>query len=457
MIGLKFGGATLGNAEMMGKSADIVAASYRNDEKPIVVVSAMKGDIAVTQYLRDAVRRAVRGEDICNIISPLEAFHYKTAEALGVDAKLEDDFSNLEKTLAATRLYNKEEEDKNIIYGERLSSKIFSALLRKKGIPSNAYNAADVGMLTDSEFGNANPLPEAYPLLGNNLAWNNDEVKVVTGFEGITRDKRYTTLGSNSSDLTIAVICAGIDEYSNKHTVGKINIYKDTIMMTADPKIVPKALPVREISYNEMAEGGYYASRVIHPHAIDSAKKRGVPIRIMDFSNPEDEGTLITNSSYLAPHVVKFISYNPAEYLFTVEFFEERDKPGVLSRMFDVFGQEEIKTSINIIAGSATRVTLTTSENRQDGNIEKITNALCGMYGEKRVIFKELSYIAVVGEGMQQIPGVARRIAGALADDNINIEVITQPMGELTGVYFVAPEDNQNALRAVHREFFEKS
>ena len=453
MIGLKFGGATLGTAELIEKSSQIVVDSYANNERPIVVVSALKGAIPVTKYLRESVQRRLKGEKIPELLRPLKDFHHGIASELGINADFDSDFSSLEDTLAGTGQYSQEAEDSAIIYGERISSKVFSALLRKKGISSLAYNAADVGMLTDANFGNANPLPEAYPLLGKNLAWDdNIGVRVVTGFEGITKDGRYTTLGPNSSDFSIAVICAGIDEYSPEN-VGEVVIFKDTVMMTADPNIVgkDKAKPISRISYNEVAEAGAYASRVIHPQAIDPTRRRGIAIRVRDFEKPYEDGTLITNESIVSPYVVKLISNQEREHLFTITVFEGRDSPGVLIDMIDIFGAE--KTSINMIASSRTLVTVTTNDEQQNGNLEKIAERLSRGY--ERVQHEVSSYIAVIGDGMQDTPGVAYRINEALARAGINVTVRTQPRGQLTSVYFLAPKDNHTAVKAVHREFFE--
>ncbi len=459
MIGLKFGGATLANPELIERSADIVAECYTNNQRPIVVVSAIKGDISVTKYLRGIVEdRLYHGKydtDVYGLVSTfvsrLREPHNDIASKLGIKVDLEDDFMGLESALRKVREYSLEAEDSVIVYGERFSSKIFSELLRRKGIPSGQYNASDVGMLTDDDFGNANPLPEAYPLLGKNLAWDG-EVKVVTGFEGITKDGRYTTLGPNSSDFSISIISAGIDEYSPER-VDEIIIFKNTIMMTADPKIVgeEKVKPIHQISYREVAEAGDYASRVIHPQAIDPARRRRIPIRVKDFNKAQEDGTLIREESVTSPYVVKIISNQEREHMFTIEIFEGRDRYGVLRDLCDVFAEHQ--TSVNMIASSKIRVTATTNDEQQNNNLEGIAKALARKYGD--VKSERSSYVTVIGEGMQDVPGIAHRVTEALAKEGINIEMITQPKGELTTVYFVAPEDNHTAVKAIHREFFE--
>lgn len=178
--------------------------------------------------------------------------------------------------------------DQLVSYGERCSVRIMAQRLNQLGVPAQAFDAWDVGIYTDSQFGDAKLLPEheksirkAFGRIDTNV------VAIVTGFIGHDPNGKITTLGRGGSDLTATALGAalGIDE---------IQVWKDVDgILSTDPRIVPHAVPLDQVSFEEAAELAYFGAQVLHPIAMQPAMKYNVPVRVKNSYNPSAVGTII--------------------------------------------------------------------------------------------------------------------------------------------------------------------
>jgi aspartate kinase len=190
--------------------------------------------------------------------------------------------------------------DQLVSYGERCSVRIMAARLNQLGVPAQAYDAWDVGVLTDSNFGDAKLLPShesavqrAFERIDPNV------VAVVTGFIGKDPNGKITTLGRGGSDLTATALGAslGLDE---------IQVWKDVDgILSTDPRVVSHAVPLDQVSFEEASELAYFGAQVLHPIAMQPAMKYNVPVRVKNSYNPSAVGTFIRREKSASDRLVR--------------------------------------------------------------------------------------------------------------------------------------------------------
>ena len=192
--------------------------------------------------------------------------------------------------------------DQLVSYGERCSVRIVAARLNQIGVPAQAYDAWDVGVLTDSQFGDAKLLPEHEGAIQKAFERIDKEVvAVVTGFIGHDPNGKITTLGRGGSDLTATALGAslGLDE---------IQVWKDVDgILSTDPRLVPHAVALDQVSFEEAAELAYFGAQVLHPIAMQPAMKYNVPVRVKNSYNPSAIGTFIKQEKSDSDRLVSFV------------------------------------------------------------------------------------------------------------------------------------------------------
>ena len=165
-----------------------------------------------------------------------------------------------------------------------------AARLNQIGVPAQAFDAWEVGIKTDSNFGDAKLSPECDGLVRRAFATlDPNVVAVVTGFIGHNADGKITTLGRGGSDLTATQLGAALD-------VDEIQCWKDVDgILSTDPRLVEAAIPVNHVTYEEASELSYFGASVLHPIAMQPALQKNVPVRVKNSYNPTAEGSIISN------------------------------------------------------------------------------------------------------------------------------------------------------------------
>ena len=194
--------------------------------------------------------------------------------------------------------------DKAVIssFGERLSARIASSFLQK-GYSSKALVASEIGLITTSDFDAAEPLPIAYENIRKNLSsLPQDCIPVITGFIGVTQDGSVTTLGRGGSDFSAAIIGAAIG-------ASVIEIWTDVDgIMSADPRVVPSAKTIAQVSFQEAAELAFFGARVLHPKTILPAVEKNIPVKVLNTFNPTHSGTTIVAKSSQSNKIIKAVT-----------------------------------------------------------------------------------------------------------------------------------------------------
>jgi aspartate kinase len=326
-----------------------------------------------------------------------------------------------------------------LAHGERLAALLFAAALSARGTPARDVFAGDAGLVTDERFGQASPLPEAMEYLARGLA-RRDEIPIVTGFLGRTRDGRVTTLGRGGSDYSAALIGAALRAEG-------IEIWTDTSgMLSADPRVVPEARPVPRLSFAEACELAYFGAKVLHPKTLLPAMERGIDVRILNTSRPDDPGSLITATT--APESegwrVRSIASKPGITAITIASTRMLLAHGFLARVFEVFGRHHVV--VDLVTTSEVSISVTVDDT------SRLRPALAELESIGRVEVREgLAVIAVVGEGAPTQVGLAGHVFTLLGGVGVPVEMISQGASRVNLSFVVAEREASRVVRLLHR------
>ena len=435
---LKFGGSSVGSKEAIDNLVKIVRRE--KDQNPVVVVSAIKG----TTNLLSSISREKGKEKRLDLFQQIKSKHVDLMEKLEIDFKMLDEFFNqlLEICNQENNLSGKQ-TDKILCFGERISCRIISAYLSKKGIDSQAFETPDIGYITNSEYGRASLLEES----PNNIKDNLEKltvVPVIAGFIGKTNNGEYTTNGRGGSDLTASEIAAAID-------ATELQIWTDVHgIMSTDPRIISGAHTLDFLSYSEMSELSYFGAKVLHPKTIRPIMKKNIPLRVLNTFDPDHKGTTILSNIKRKRDNIVAIAYKKNIALINISSSRMLGARGFLSKLFLVF--EKNDTSVDALATSEVSVSMTVDN---ASKIKEIENDLKD-YG-KIETKKNKVLICVVGEVLSQIPGWAGKVFGVMADEKINVEMISQGASKINITFVVDEQDIERAVAALHDEFFKEN
>ena len=443
MIVMKFGGTSVGSAENIARVALIIKKAI--ESHPIVVVSAVTKMTDALILLAEESSQG-GGEHTFNRI---KTTHGNIVSELNLPpALLHDEFEELTSLVEATRhnlSLDKKVRDHFQSFGERMCAKIVAAMLNKDRIASKAFPAWEIGMITNDEFGDAEPLPESYAVIKKEIALL-DVIPVVTGFIGKTKKGEITTLGRGGSDYSAAVIGSAVG-------AARIQIWKEVDgFLTTDPRIVPEAKIVPELAFEEACELAYFGAKVLHPKTIIPAMEKDIPVQVLNTFNPDGEGTTIVGNfsqRRLKSHSIEALTLKKAVivvHIHTPEFF---DNNGLMAQVFNTFDKH--KTNIDIIATSVASISLAITD---DSNLEEIVRELEDVGTVE--IERRKAVICAVG-GSINAAGVAGRMFTVLGDNQIAVEMISQASSGYSITFVVKDESAEWALRILHAEYFRHS
>ncbi len=437
MIVMKFGGSSVANAERIRNVLSVVKG--RLPRKPLVVASAFRG---VTDELFKLAGEAVKGRSPG--IESVENRHQDAILELGLDPDLLDplysELSVLLKGISLVKELTPRTLDYAVSFGERLSTRIIAAFFTKSGVPSEQHDAFDIGLLTNDEFGGAQPLPEADAEIRRHVE-KMTRVPVVTGYVGKTRNGDITTLGRNGSDFSATILGAAVG-------AEEIEIWSDVDgIMTADPRLVPAARPLESLTFDEASELAYYGGKVLHPATITPAVRKNIPVRCLNTFKPDHPGTPIVPATGALPKGIKSIAHNLHNLIVTVSTPRMLQGHGFLARIFEVFGRNRI--SIDMVSTSEISVSVTLDTNR---HLEAAVAEL-RQFAEVSVE-RDKAIICVVGEGMRNTPGIAGDIFMAMKEAGVNVLMISQGASKISVAFLVDDPDAPKAVQALHRKFF---
>lgn len=455
---MKFGGTSLGDASCIDKAIEIVR-SHRCEGDLVVVVSAMSG---VTNKLIAAATRAEAGDEstVQSFFEELRQQHSSVVNTLiesseerqRVDSKMQELFQEGERLCQGTMLLREltpRVRDSISGLGERLAAPIVSAVLSERGAASEAIEATEL-IETDSCHGAADPCLAATQkrcesrlrsLLQAGIT------PIVTGFIGATEEGVLTTLGRGGSDYSATILGAALN-------ADEVIIWTDVDgLMTADPRLVPGARTLPEISYREASELAFFGAKVLHPKTLRPVMQSGIPLWIRNTFSPEQPGTRITPDVHRNGYGVKALTALKDVALITV------GGPGLLG-VTDVVGRafatiSAVRADVLLISQSSSRndiclaVPAAVAKHTVEALRREFAHDLAHEGVEHIAVDGSVAIVAVVG---QKLPGSVARTFGILERERIDVIAIAQGSSDCNLAFVVAQKDMKAALTAIHEE-----
>ena len=454
LLVMKFGGTSMGSAERIRVAAELIQEQAR--VRPVVVVvSAMS---KVTDLLLDAMKHAEARDSVglAQAVAKIRAKHLEAVEGLGLGSEafqaIEDLVGEFQRLVGGMLMLGERPArsvDEAVAIGERLSALLLARFL---GHQATAVNSAEL-IVTDSVFGNASPFLDqtavkAKAVLLPLLAAS--KIPIATGFNGATVDGRGTTLGRGGSDFSASILSAALD-------AEELWIWTDVDgIMTADPRLVPDARVLEEVSFSEAAELAYNGAKVLHPRTLSPLVEKHIPVWSKNSFAPEKPGTRIVPQLSVSSGARAVTSMRDVALISIEPAHAALSGAQVLARTMDALSRANVE--VLTISASSYRQSFCflvrddelarTLETLEAGLALELTHG----YVSPLIIDREVGLLAVVGEGMRGTQGLAGRIFTAISRENVNIMAIAQGSSELTIAIIVRRSGLEKAVRAVHAE-----
>lgn len=398
LIVQKFGGTSVANAERVEHVADLITRTYDKGNNVLAVVSAQG---KFTDVLVDKA----------NEINPKGS---------------------------------RREMDVLLSAGEQISIALLALAIEKRGYPVKSMLGWQAGFVTDSNHSNARIRRINTERVQNELAKRT--IIIVAGFQGLDRYDDMTTLGRGGSDTSAVALAAALN-------AKKCQIYTDVDgVYTADPRIVKGAKKLDSISYDEMLELATLGAQVLHNRSVEMAKRYNVDLEVL--SSLEDKpGTIIKEEANVEKMIISGVAKDTN--VARISLLELKDQPGMAFRIFSLLAKEKI--NIDIILQSVGRdgtkdITFTVAKENADHAVEILSKSK-EQIGCKAVLCdKEVAKVSIVGAGMESNPGVACKLFDALAQANINIDMVST--SEIKISVLIHIDDAQRAVAAIHDKFY---
>ncbi|MDD5561380.1 MAG: aspartate kinase [Candidatus Omnitrophica bacterium] len=394
----KYGGSSVANAERIKKVAQRVVRYRKNGYELVVVVSAL-GDT--------------------------------TDELIQLAAEINTNPSEREMDMLLST-------------GEQISVALLAMAIHKLGAEAISFTGAQVGIITDSSHTRARIIKINADKIKDEL--KKGKIVIVAGFQGVALNQDITTLGRGGSDLTAVALAKELN-------AGSCEIYTDVEgIYTTDPRIEPKARKIKEITYDEMLEMASLGAQVMQARSIEVAKKFNVPLHVRSSFTTKAGTMIIKEVRMMEDVVVSGITLNKNQAKITL--CGVPDKPGVAVKLFKDLALAGVSVDMIVQNVSHTRSTdISFTITKGDcAKAEKITKRVAKKIGSSEVLLDEdIARVSIVGVGMKSHHGVAAKMFGIMADNKINIEMIST--SDISISCIIKKKFAETAVKELHKEF----
>jgi aspartate kinase len=444
----KFGGSSVADAGQISKICDIVAA---DEARKIVVVSAPgkrnSDDIKVTDLLISCAEARLAGLPVEEPLAAVIERFTSICRDLGVAETVSEDISTaLQNTVNGDTEHAGRYLDAVKAAGEDNCARLVAGELQRRGLRASYVNPKDAGLLLSDDYGNARLLPESYENLS--ALRDADGIAVFPGFFGYTREGEVVTFSRGGSDITGSILAAavGAEIYENFTDVDSV--------LSADPSIIPNAVPIKEITFREMRELSYAGFGVLHDEAIIPAVRAGIPICIKNTNAPAAPGTMIVpEHRQVTSRVVGIASSDGFCTLYVSKYLMNREI-GFGRKLLQLFEEEGISYEHTPSGIDDMSVIIKEEDFSAETEAHVSDRILKELGADKVSVERGLALVMVVGEGMHSMVGVAGKATQAFADAGVNIEMINQGSSEISIMFGVKAVDCNRAVVALHDAFF---
>ena len=461
---MKFGGTSVGSAEAMRETADLILQARDTWGDVAAIASAMGSKpVKVTDLLLQGAHTAYQGDGDTyrRLARQLRDIHYEAIDGLlspegerqVVLAEMERFVSRFASLCGAVNVLGEltpRALDAISGMGEQMSVRILAAYLRELGYEAEAIDATEL-IVTDANFQSANPLTaetraRTTARLGTLL--ERGAIPIVTGFIGATTDGVTTTLGRGGSDFSAAILGQAVD-------ADEVWIWTDVDgVMSADPRLVPGAVSIPTLTYREVSELAYYGARVLHPKTMRPCVENGIPLRIKNTFNPTHPGTVIVDEAPEVNGALKAVTAIKGVAMINVEGKGMIGVPGIAARTFGAVARLDVSVLLITQASSEQSITFIVPEASAPAVVAGLEAEFAAELQRRdieRVWLRDaVAIVTIVGAGIQTTPGIAGRIFSALGEQRVNVIAIAQGSSECSISLVVAAEDVGRAVEHIH-------
>lgn len=439
----KFGGTSMADATAMRRCASIVNL---DPDKKIIVVSATSGTTNLLTQLTDTVSSKEKNRILKQIDEKHLSICSELKEPEAVREKILELLEELKTLTTRNRIITPDFKDEVLSFGERLSSTLFTQVMKEEAKGDTELFDIRYVMVTDNTFGSAIPdtaqIQEKAEIY---LSSRFGDVRYVTqGFIGSAPDGKTTTMGRGGSDYSAALLAEAVD-------ADVLEIWTDvTAIYTTDPRIVEDARPITEISFDEAAELSVFGAKVLHPATLLPAMRKNIKVYVGSSIHPEQPGTWIVKETKNNP-LIRAISLRRNQTLVTVHSLDMLHRHGFLARLFQVLSEHKISVDLVTTSEVSVSLTLDTDVNAAGRNFltEEVLEELRS-FSEVQ-IERDLSLIALVGNKLQATAGLSGPVFGLL--ENVNIRLICHGASSHNLCFLVDGKQAENVVKTLHSEF----
>lgn len=444
----KFGGTSLADANQFKKVADIIKA---DEERKFIVVSAPgkrhEHDFKITDLLIRLGEAYVKEEKYKSYYITIVDRFSQIINDLELDESLMNEIEDRIKQVMELDLEFNEKLDHFKAIGEDSSAKILSQYLQKLGLEASYVNPKDAGILLEDTPTGAKLSDKSYDRIYQ--LRDRGGILVIPGFFGYTEDGKLLTFSRGGSDITGAIVAAGVRASLYENFTDVDSVY------TVNPKIVENPKPIELLTYREMRELSYAGFSVFHDEALIPAFKANIPVEIKNTNNPLKKGTLIVSNKKPNDNCVVGIASDTGFSSIYVSKFLMNRELGFGRKLLQIFEEEGV--SFEHVPSGIDEMTVIVRDSqlgdKEERIVERIKNEL---HPDTVAVHHNLALIMVVGEGMKETIGMAQRATTALGEAKVNIEMINQGSSEVSMMFGIKANDLHRAIKSLYREFFEQ-
>lgn len=460
---MKFGGSVIDNPSKIKNLVKIVKDNQTTNgikNEIVCIVSAMSG---VTDKIISLSEIITKGNQkvIKTFLVELTDFHMdiieKTITNKNLKAEAEiaitnilKEFQSILEGLAIISEITPRSLDHILSFGERLSAPIIYYSLKNSNINCEYFTGKEVGIITDSNFGEAIPLMNTTKLRVNskiNPLLEKETIPIITGYIGADQHGHITTLGRSGSDYTATIIASCI-------SADVVFLWSDVDgLLTADPSIVPDAQVLDEISYNEAAEMVLFGAKYIHPRALEPVMDSNIPLKIRNAFNLSHPGTTITQNLKISSNIIKSIIAIKDTALLDVSGGGMVGSPGTAAKIFNTLAMNKVNIMMISQGPSESSISMILRKDDLGKAITSLELKLLGKIIKHLNVLEDVSIVTVVGSGMRGIKGIAGKIFTSVAKADVNVIMIAQGSSELNLAFVVKNGDFEKAVISLHNEF----
>jgi aspartate kinase len=453
---VKVGGGLLGGAAELQRVVSALATRRRAGERLLVVASALRG---VTDALDRAARSAIdprAGAELeRDLVETLRRRHEEAggeggaAAGLGLRASL-DGVARLLTGVRLTGELTERTRAQLLAHGERLAAPLLAESLRGVGTDARALHSEEAGIVARGPHAVGScDLAATEPGLQCLTHELHDRILVLTGFYGLDDSGDVVLFGRGGTDYTAGVVAAGLG-------AARLELWKDVPgFLSADPREVPSARLVPELSFDEACELGYYGARILHPRCLEPLRGRALAVRVRPVEGDADCGTAIVDREQPSRGVVSALAHRSGVAVVTARGASMVNQPGVAGRVLSAVGQAGV--NVDGLAASMTTVSFTVAE--EDASLVRRTLRLLASEGgagfEDVEVRTNVALVGLVGDGVAADPSIPARALSCLAALGHPVELISHGPSDV-GLTCVVPRAAlRPSLAALHRTFFE--